>query len=91
MASEVEETLARLRAHHLDDLPEERRAVLRARLSGVSVADIAAASTRSEAAVRRDIEKVQNAIFIKLVLRPDQWAMAFWAASHLGCCLKAAA
>lgn len=76
-----------LMQHHLAGLDGEERTLIRFRCTGVGVAEIARSMSLSESAVRRRLERVQNAIFVPLCIERDSWASGFWAAQHLSCCL----
>lgn len=82
------ESLALLRGHHLRAINHQTYEILLTRLSGLSVTAIATALSRSTGSIRREIERVQDAIFIPLCLERDQWATAFWVAAHLECCAE---
>lgn len=82
------EAFRQFRAHHLRALTGECQTILRGRLSGQPVSAIADDLLRSTASVRREIESIQDAIFIPLCLERDQWATAFWVSAHLECCVR---
>lgn len=86
MPSQDFESLALLRGHHLRAIHPETQGILMRRLSGTPVTVIADALSRSSGSVRREIDRVQDAIFIPLCLERDQWATAFWVGAHLDCC-----
>jgi hypothetical protein len=87
MLAQGYESLPLLRNHHLPAILPETHDILPKRLSGRPVSAIAMDLTRSIGAIRREIERVQDAIFIPLCLERDQWATAFWVAAHLECCI----
>ena len=87
MAIQAIEVFEQLRAHHLPNLSDDGKEAMRRCLSGETVALIAVDRVWSEGVVRRHIEKIQDAIFIPLAISRDRWSTAFWATSHLECCL----
>ena len=90
MSIEDADAFQQLRGHHLRALSTDTRFIALRRLSGRSVADIAERDARSEGAIRHEIERLQDAIFIPLALARDPWATAFWATVHLECCVALA-
>lgn len=87
MSTESLDIFEKLRGHHLGALTVDIRRIALRRLAGQSVALLATETSRSAAAVRREIERLQDAIFIPLALVRDQWATAFWVTAHLRCCI----
>ena len=87
MSIEDGDVFQQLRGHHLRALDGDVRLIARERLGGKSVAAIAAETMRSTGAIRHEIERLQDAIFIPLALVRDQWATAFWVSAHLECCV----
>ena len=77
----------RLRGHHLGALSDDVRQIALKRLAGQPVESIAEELARSPGAIRHEITRLQDAIFIPLCLERDQWATAFWVAVHLECCV----
>lgn len=79
--------IRRLRAHHLPTLDPETRRVVVLRALGRSQAEIAKDRSKSVSGVRRDLERVEDAVCLPLGVRRDGWMMGLWVGMHLGCCL----
>lgn len=62
MLAQDHESLSLLRGHHLRSVLPETHDILLQRLSGRSVPAIAKALSRSTGSIRREIERVQDAI-----------------------------
>jgi len=82
-----DEAIRRLRAHHLPTLDPETRRVVVLRALGRSQAEIAKDRSKSVSGVRRDLERVEDAVCLPLGVRRDGWMMGLWVGMHLGCCL----
>ncbi len=72
---------------HEPHIAQEVQAYLLLRTANWSYQQIGDRYGRSESAVRRDVERVQDAVFFELGLLHPGWATGAWVHGHRGCCL----
>lgn len=82
------EVLRGLRTQHQKNLAEDQCVVLALRLCGRSEAEIGEALGMSASTVHRRIERLYDAVFVPLGIKPDGWLCAWWVTIHYGCCTK---
>jgi hypothetical protein len=79
-----------LRNHHVPNLSPPQQWLLAARAAGLTPAMLETSLHRTVGTIRRDIEKLQDLIFVPLGLERDSWATATWVQLHADCCLARA-
>ncbi len=84
---EPDELWTLIERKHEPHIDQEVQACLLLRTADWSYQAIGDRYGRSDSAVRRDVERVQDAIFFELGLLHPGWATGAWAHLHRGCCL----
>jgi DNA-binding NarL/FixJ family response regulator len=83
----AEHVVEALRRTHLRTIAEADRVILRARVSGESVPQIAAEAAFAQPTVYRHIDEIMGRVFAIAGVSKTGWLEGVWCFLHLECCL----